>query len=135
MIDVRRMIQQPNSTQDITTTIRDMLVFAMSVPFMGAPSMTVQQLQEWVRFTWNGLPSAVKKPGTVNCSSILSTEVQQWWLPPKKVCTMGMSSASKSFKLTQQLQDGTTWCDYSSGILPMVSLFFPYALCQYPYLT
>ena len=119
------MIQQPDSTQDVTTTVRDLVVFALSVPFMGAPSMSLQQLVKWVEGIWDGLSEAEKKNGrAVMDRTMFHTEVQQWWLPREKASYMGTTPVLLQLHYTsvQETADGTFWCDYRTGALPQVSV-------------
>lgn len=119
-IDIRRMIEQPNTTQDIDTTVRDMVVFVLSVPFVGEPSRSMEQLQDWVMATWQGLCPSEKKTGRAPVSSTMfPSEVHHWWLPPWKILFMAQQQmAVQCFKVTQQAADGITWCDYLTGMLP-----------------
>lgn len=119
-IDVRRMIEKPHTTQDIATTVQDLVVFCLSMPFVGTPSVNTQQLQDWVQSTWDGLTEPEKKTGRAfQNSTMFPGEVQRWWLPYEKAVVMAdWPIAVTSFKITQQTADGTTWCDYLTGMLP-----------------
>jgi hypothetical protein len=54
VIDIKRIIEQPYTTTELTTIIGQVMVFVLSLPYVGTPSVPVQQLQSWVKHSASG---------------------------------------------------------------------------------
>jgi hypothetical protein len=111
VVDIKRMIEQPETTTELTTTVSDALVFALSLPYVGTTSVPVQQLQSWVKQQWETVPPDAKKSGRrMTPAHMAAAEVEAWLLDPFKAMYIAQVNAS-SFTETYTAADTTIWCN------------------------
>jgi len=111
VVDIKRMIEQPEITSDLTTTVSDALVFALSLPYVGTPSVPVQQLQSWVQQQWELVPPDAKKNGRRTPPvHMAAAEVETWFLDPFKTVYLTGASTSNFTEIYTAI-DGSNWCN------------------------
>jgi hypothetical protein len=118
VIDIKRIIEQPYTTTELTTIIGQVMVFVLSLPYVGTPSVPVQQLQSWVKQQWDTVPADRKKNGRrLSPTHVATAEVENWFLDSTKATYLS-GVTTNSFTETHAAADHTMWCNVHTATVP-----------------